>query len=78
MNFYEIHFHQYLTSVNQFNLHNCETLYHFFHKNPNNFIIYGPPGIGKYSQALKFISFFSNSNLKYEKKTSINYDKHEL
>lgn len=79
MNFYEFHFSQYLQSINQFNLHKYnEKIYDIFHKYPQNMILYGPPGIGKYSQAIKFISLFSQSNLKYEKKMSINYEKNEF
>lgn len=78
MNFHEFHFHQYLNSINNFNLHKQNNkLYLIFHKYPKNIILYGPPGVGKYSQALKFISQFSQSNLKYEKKISINHDKNE-
>ena len=78
MNFYEFHFNQYLQAINQFNLHKYnEKLYDIFHKYPQNMILYGPPGIGKYSQAIKFVSYFSPSNLKYEKKISINHDKNE-
>ena len=33
----------------------------------SNFIIYGPPGIGKYTEALKLIENYSPSKLKYEK-----------
>ncbi len=78
MNFHEFHFYQYLNSINNFNLHKqIDKLYHLYHKYPQNMILYGPPGIGKYSQALKFVSFFSQSNLKYEKKISIVHDKTE-
>ncbi len=78
MNFHEFHFNQYINSINNFNLHKQnDKLYYIYHKYPQNMILYGPPGIGKYSQALKFISFFSQSNLKYEKKISIVYDKNE-
>ena len=31
-----------------------------------NILIYGPPGIGKYTEALKIIQKYSSSNLKYE------------
>ena len=37
----------------------------------SNFIIYGPAGIGKYSEALKLIENYSPSKLKYEKKMTI-------
>jgi hypothetical protein len=38
-------------------------------------ILYGPPGIGKYTQALKFIKQYSPSGLKYERKMNINLQK---
>ena len=34
-----------------------------------NIILYGSPGVGKYTQALNIISRYSVSSLKYEKKT---------
>ena len=37
----------------------------------NNTILYGPPGIGKYTMALRIIRTFSKSKLKYEKKISV-------
>lgn len=46
-------------------------------KNMPNFILYGPPGIGKYSHALKIIEKYSSSYLKYEKKMIINSSKNE-
>ncbi len=36
--------------------------------NLKNMILYGPSNSGKYTQALKIASLYSNSNLKYEKK----------
>ena len=38
-----------------------------------NIILYGSPGVGKYTQALNIISRYSVSSLKYEKKTIIPY-----
>jgi hypothetical protein len=43
----------------------------------NNLIIYGPKGIGKYSQALKIIQNYSDSNLKYERKFFFQHNKEE-
>jgi DNA polymerase III delta prime subunit len=37
----------------------------------SNYIFYGPPGIGKYTQTLNFIKKFSPSGLKYERKINI-------
>lgn len=41
----------------------------------NNIIFYGAKGIGKYTQALYVINKYSSSNLKYEKKINIVYNK---
>ena len=40
-------------------------------------IFYGPPGSGKYSQALYCIRNYSPSTLKYERKMVIMFDKNE-
>tara|TARA_B100001173_G_scaffold298100_1_gene295354 strand:- start:911 stop:1948 length:1038 start_codon:yes stop_codon:yes gene_type:complete len=42
-----------------------------------NLILYGPSAVGKYSEALKIIEKYSQSNLKYEKKIIINSSKNE-
>jgi hypothetical protein len=42
-----------------------------------NIIFYGPSGIGKYTQMLSSIKKYSPSELKYEKKISITYDKQQ-
>ena len=42
-----------------------------------NLILYGPPGVGKYCEALKIIQYFSPSKLKYEKKMVINSIKND-
>ena len=44
-------------------------------KNPENTIFYGPSGIGKYTQVLKKIKNYSPSELKYEKKMTVTYNK---
>ena len=41
----------------------------------DNLILYGPAGIGKYTQALMIIKNFSPSQLKYEKKMVLTYNK---
>lgn len=43
----------------------------------NHHILYGPPGIGKYTQSLKIIKQYSPSDLKYEKKITCFSDKGE-
>jgi hypothetical protein len=40
-----------------------------------NIVLYGPQGIGKYTQMLHFIQKYSPSDLKYEKKFSITFQK---
>jgi hypothetical protein len=40
-----------------------------------NVIFYGPPGVGKYTQVLRAIKKYSPSELKYEKKLSIVFNK---
>lgn len=45
------------------------------HINHDNLIFYGPAGIGKYTQVLKYIKRFSPSKLKYERKIDINLGK---
>lgn len=42
-----------------------------------NMILYGPPGVGKYTLALELIKNFSPSDLKYEKKINIMFNKQE-
>ena len=74
MRFYETTFEEYLKSVDTFNLHPEITYKSDF---PENLIIYGPSGVGKYSQVLSIIRPFSPSNLKYEKKIVFQIDKQE-
>tara|TARA_Y100000389_G_scaffold182124_1_gene198457 strand:- start:514 stop:1509 length:996 start_codon:yes stop_codon:yes gene_type:complete len=45
--------------------------------NMPNMLFYGPPACGKYSEALKLVSKYSQSQLKYEKKIIINITKNE-
>lgn len=45
--------------------------------NFDNIIVYGQKGIGKYSQILNLIKKYSPSNLKYEKKLQIEYNKND-
>lgn len=80
MKFLESHFEEYINAVEQFNLHpKLEKQY--YSKFPKtidklrNLIFYGPSGVGKYSQMLYSIKKYSPSNLKYEKRLNITYDK---
>ena len=79
MKFFESHFEEYINEVSKFNLHTkLEKCYKRF---PNtleqfgNLIFYGPSGVGKYSQMLHLIKKYSQTNLKYEKKLTLTYDK---
>jgi hypothetical protein len=79
MKFLETHFDDYINSVVKTNLH--PKLDKIFSKFPNeldkmgNLIFYGPSGVGKYSQMLNILKRYSPTELKYEKKISVSYDK---
>ena len=79
MKFYETHFEEYINSVNKNNLHpKMKKIYDQFPEyiaKLKNIILYGSNGIGKYSQMLYFIQKYSPSNLKYEKKISLLFNK---
>ena len=68
MKFYENKFEEYLES------HKKNSLHPYLEKSfsnlniADNLIIYGAPGIGKYTQALRYIEKYSPSKLKYERK----------
>jgi len=80
MKFLETHYEEYLTSINKINLHpKLEKIIRKFPETINelgNLIFYGPSGVGKYSQMLNAIKKYSPSDLKYEKKISIMFNKH--
>lgn len=82
MKFFETSFDDYNSAVENSNLHTKIDKY-VFSKFPDNIldlcnvIFYGPPGIGKYSQAIHCITKYSNSQLKYVKKLPIIYNKKE-
>jgi len=79
MKFYETHFEDYLIANQSIDLHpKLNKIYSKFPKNIHslkNILFYGPPGSGKYTQVLKCIKKYSPSELKYEKKISITYNK---
>lgn len=81
MKFYETHTEDYILSVERYNIHpELSTLYKSSFpkslKQFDNMIVYGPSGSGKYSQVLYFLKNYSPSKLKYEKKMTIQNDKH--
>ena len=75
MKFFEHTFHEYITNVEKNNIHpellTITKLLPDDIKELTNIIIYGPPGVGKYSQALYLIKKYSPSNLKYLRKIHI-------
>ena len=79
MKFHETAFEDYLHSNNTLSLHpKLDKLYKAFPPKIDdlkNLIFYGPPGVGKYTQVLAFINRYSPSQLKYEKKISVTYNK---
>lgn len=73
------HFDEYLVANNKYNIHSKQD--DILDKLPSNIsampnlIIYGPSGIGKYTQTLKILKRYSPSQLKYDKKISITINK---
>jgi Cdc6-like AAA superfamily ATPase len=76
MKFYESHFEEYIQNPS---IHNkLNKIYEKFPSNLKdlkNIILYGPSGVGKYTQMLYIIKPYSPSELKYEKKISITCNK---
>jgi len=79
MKFYDTHFEEYLESNKRISLHpKLSNLYKTFPdciSKLKNMIFYGPKGVGKYTQVLSAIKKYSASELKYEKKMTITYNK---
>jgi len=79
MKYHETHFEEYITENMRENLHpKLDKIYKKFPlhiKHFKNVIFYGPNGVGKYTQMLKSIRHYSQSELKYEKKLIVTYDK---
>jgi hypothetical protein len=79
MKYYETTFEEYMTAVETYNLH-PELEQYSFPKNIKQFkniILYGPSGVGKYTQALKIIKPYSSSGLKYDKRLIVSNEKTE-
>ena len=72
MKSYEDHFTDYVKDVSNNTLHpKIKTISNKLPKDLmdlDNLILYGPSGVGKYSQALYIINRYSASKLKYEKR----------
>ena len=74
MKSFETHYIDYINNYNKFQLYNLPNNLNDIN-NMSNIIIYGPQGIGKYTYALNLIKHYSVSNLKYEKKITVSYNK---
>lgn len=80
--YYETKFEDYVLASENNNLHKKNEILNknkLKHYNLNtNMILYGPSGIGKYTQALNIIKNFSPSGLKYERKLNIETAKNKI
>ena len=76
MKFLETHFEEYIKTgeLEPFNNTPCESICSSV-LSMSNQIIYGPPGIGKYTRVLRILKNYSPSGLKYEKKLTLSYNK---
>lgn len=81
MKFYQTHFEEYINECKKENLHpNLDKIYNKFPptlQQLKNIIFFGPNGIGKYTQMLYSIKKYSPTELKYEKKISVTYNKQQ-
>jgi hypothetical protein len=81
MKFHETHFEEYITANQKEDLHpKLDKVFSKFPKKINelqNLIFYGPTGVGKYTQMLKSIKQYSPTELKYEKKISVSFNKQQ-
>ena len=79
MKFYDSHFEDYIVNNSKTSLHPfLNELYNSFPEKIQDFknlIFYGPKGAGKYSQMLSAIKHYSPSELSYEKKLNVLYNK---
>ena len=81
MKYYETHYEEYLSSIDKYDLH--PELQPIVKSLPpkisqmENMIIYGPSGVGKYTQVLNIIRKYSQSELKYDKRITIQTEKQE-
>ena len=79
MKFYETHYEEYINACEEYNMHpELVSTYKILPKTMDmfgNIIVYGPSGVGKYTQVLKMIKQYSPSLLKYDKKIKVNTDK---
>lgn len=75
-------FETYIDECHKSPLHcGIQTSYNFFPSNISdccNVIFYGPSGVGKYSQMLSYIVKYSPSELKYNKKICVSFNKYDF
>lgn len=81
MKYYETSFDEYIQSAEMHNIH--PELADTFSKFPasiyqfENTVIYGPSGVGKYTQLLLALKRYSPSQMKYDKRITLSTDKQE-
>ena len=77
MKFYETTSEEYIAALDNYNLHPEWGAEYFPSslKTFENMIVYGPAGSGKYTQVLNILRRFSQSDLKYEKKLTVQSEK---
>ena len=79
MKFFDTQFCEYVKKVEEYSLHpvikKVFTTFPPHIQSLPSMIIYGPSGVGKYSHALYMISRYSPSQLKYEKRIAVAYNK---
>ena len=80
MKFHETHYNEYIEQVDNNNFHpeldNIKASTASDVSKMGNLVVYGPSGVGKYSQVLHLIKKYSPSSLKYDKKMIMQTDKH--
>ena len=81
MKYYETSFVEYVQAVERYNIHpELQSTFSNFPKDIykiENLILYGPSGVGKYSQLLRLLKNYSPSGLKYDKRITVATDKQE-
>jgi len=79
MKYLSTKFEEYINECEKINLHpNKQKLFNSMSDTlgkHNNIILYGPDGVGKYTQALNYIKKFSPTKLKYERKIDFTSNK---
>jgi hypothetical protein len=81
MKYYETTFEDYLNASAEYNIHpELEKIYSSLSptiQQLGNVIVYGPTGIGKYTQVLNLLKKYSPSSLKYERKIVATTEKND-